>query len=119
MGTYNLPRNVKGEGRILIFSYKTLGYIVVGLVIGYLIYLPLSYIGLSILGYIIMGILALLGFALGTLKIPETSAFQITKQLGGENLDEIVKRAILFKLKKNKIYVYTEDNKNEEEEDIK
>ena len=35
MGTYNLPRNVKGEGRILyVFSTKALIYTFVGLCVG-------------------------------------------------------------------------------------
>ena len=40
MGTYNVPRNVKGEGRILfIFSTKSLIYTVVGAGIGLIFYI--------------------------------------------------------------------------------
>ena len=43
MGTYNLPRNVKGEGRILfVFSTKALIYTVVGIGIGFIFYLIFS-----------------------------------------------------------------------------
>ena len=39
MGTYNVPRNVKGEGRILfIFTPKSLIYTVIGVAIGLLFY---------------------------------------------------------------------------------
>ena len=40
MGTYNLPRNVKGEGRILfIFTTKSLIYSAVGVGVGLIFYL--------------------------------------------------------------------------------
>ena len=40
MGTYNLPRNVKGEGRILfIFTTKSLIYATVGAGVGLIFYL--------------------------------------------------------------------------------
>ena len=38
--SYNIPRNVKGEGRILyIFSYKALVYTGIGIAIGLVFYL--------------------------------------------------------------------------------
>ena len=40
MRTYNVPRDVKGEGRILyVFSTKALIYTFVGVVIGFFFYL--------------------------------------------------------------------------------
>ena len=117
MGTYNLPRNVKGEGRILIFSYKALIYTAVGVFVGYLISLIFKIIGLAIVGYIVMGILGLIGFIIGTFKMPESNAFEITKQTGGENIDDIIKRAIKFKMNKNKIYIYKYEEKELDEED--
>lgn len=113
MGTYNLPRNVKGEGRILfIFSTKALIYTTVGASIGLLFYFLTGLINMQIIGIIILIILALLGFAIGTLKMPNTNAFEITKKTGGENLDDILKRLFRFKMKKNRIYVYEKSNKN-------
>ena len=107
MGTYNLPRNVKGEGRILfVFSTKALIYTVVGIGIGFIFYLIFSLVKLNIVGIIAMVILALLGFAIGTLKVPETNAFEITKKTGGENIDDVIIRWIKFKKNGNKIYVY-------------
>lgn len=112
MGTYNLPRNVKGEGRILfVFSTKALIYTVVGIGIGFIFYLIFSLVKLNIVGIIAMVILALLGFAIGTLKVPETNAFEITKKTGGENIDDVIKRAIKFKMNNKKIYVYDFDKK--------
>ncbi len=52
------------------------------------------------------------GFVIGSFKVPESSNFEITKKTGGENIDEVILRAIKFKRKKNRIYVYTkEENK--------
>lgn len=107
MGTYNLPRNVKGEGRILfIFSTKALIYTFVGIVIGYFISIIFSMINLRVVGYVIIAILGLAGFLIGTLKMPESTSFEITRKTGGENIDDVIMRAIKFKMKKNKIYVY-------------
>jgi len=113
MGTYLIPRDLKGEGRILtIFSYKALLYTVIGIVIGFVFYFILKMIGLSTVGIIIMIILSLIGFGLGTFKMPNTKSFEITKKTGGEKIDEIIIRLIKFKLKKNRIYIY---DKNKEE----
>ena len=61
---------------------------------------------------IAIGVFALIGFAIGTFKIPESQSFEITKKTGGENIDEVILRAIKFKRRKNRIYLYTkEENK--------
>lgn len=120
MGTYNLPRNVKGEGRILfIFSTKALIYALVGLGIGLPFYFIFNAIGMLIVGLIIMAFFGLIGFSIATFKVPTSNAFKITKEAGGENIDEVIKRYIKFKLAKNKIYIYknqelAEDKKIEE-----
>lgn len=114
MGTYNLPRNVKGEGRILfVFSTKALIYSAIGVGIGLIFYFIFKIIGLWIIGVIILGILGLLGFLIGTFKMPDTNAFEITKKTGGENIDDVIKRAFQFKMKKNRIYVYKSENEEE------
>ena len=44
--------------------------------------------------------------------MPESANFEITKKTGGENIDEVILKAIKFKNKKNRIYLYTkEENK--------
>lgn len=59
-----------------------------------------------------VGIFGLIGFAIGTFKIPESNQFEITKKAGGLNIDEVIIKLIKFKQKKNRIYVYTkEENK--------
>lgn len=110
MGMYEIPRNVKGEGRILmIFSLKSLLYSLGGVGIGLIFYLILKAVNLGIIGLIIAGILALIGFVAGTCKMPEIESIKFTKYTAGENIDEIIKRAIKFKLKKNRIYVYAKE----------
>lgn len=115
MGTHLIPRDLKGEGRILsIFSYKALVYTAIGAVIGYIFYYFLNMIGLGTVGLVILGILALIGFCIGTLKMPNTKSFEITKKTGGEKIDDIILRLIKFKQKKNRIYIYQikeEENK--------
>lgn len=107
MGTYQIPRNVKGEGRILfIFSTKALIYSAVGIGIGFLFVLLFGIINLSIIGYILMVIFALLGFAIATFKVPNTNAFEITKKTGGENIDDVLKRAIKYRTKGGNVYIY-------------
>ncbi len=108
---YQIPRNVKGEGRILfIFSKKGLIFTVAGGVIGFFLFWIFSTLGLTVVGIIFFLLFAVIGFGIGTLKVPNTSAFEITKKTGGENLDDVIFRWLKFKFKnKKKIYVYTEE----------
>ena len=108
---YQIPRNVKGEGRILfIFSKKGLIFTVVGAVFGLFLFWIFSMIGLGTVGIIFLLLFALIGFGIGTLKVPNTTAFEITKKTGGENMDDVLFRWLKFKFKnKKKIYVYTEE----------
>jgi len=114
MGTYNIPRNVKGEGRILfIFSTKSMIYSAIGAVLGLPFYFIFSAMQMTIVGIIIMAFFALIGFIITTFKFPEIGAIKFTKTVGGENIDDIIKRAIKFKKNGNKIYLYTkEEEKN-------
>lgn len=113
---YYIPRNTKGEGRILyIFSTKGLIYTGVCAGIGLIFYWIFSLIGLQIVGIIIIALLGIIGFCLGTLKVPDIKTFEFTKKTGGLNLDQVLLTAIKFKRNK-KIYVYNkieEDTKDE------
>lgn len=115
MQTYEIPRNYKGEGRILyIFSTKGLIYTCVGAGVGLIFYFILKMLGFSMIGLIITLIFAAIGFVIGTLKVPESSATDITRKTGGENIDDVLKRYIKFKKNNKKLYVYTkEENLNE------
>jgi hypothetical protein len=126
MKSYYLPREYKGEGRILyIFNWKSLIYTTVGAGIGYLFNFILSYIGIKkaflpcLIGF------GLIGYIIGTMRIPESNNFELTRKVGGEKLDEIIKRWFLFKMKSGKIYIYkektyedVENKKAKEKEDI-
>ena len=112
MGTYNIPRNVKGEGRILfIFSIKALIYSVIGLVLGLPFYFIFNAMQMAVVGIIIMVILGLIGFFIGTFKFPEFAGLKFTKIIGGEEIDDVIKRVFLFKRKGRKLYIYTEEDK--------
>lgn len=114
MGTYYLPRNVKGEGRILfIFTTKSLIYSVIGAVIGLPFYFILSALGTTMGGIAVVAIVALIGFVIGTVKMPELGKFEFSKKTGGENIDDIIKRAIMFKAKGKKVYIYKEGENND------
>lgn len=69
----------------------------------------LKIIGMSVIGYLVIGVLALLGFIIGTFKIPDSAAFKLTKVVGGENIDDIILRYIKFKRRKNRIYITKEE----------
>lgn len=115
MRTYEIPRNYKGEGRILyIFSMRGLIYTAIGIVPGLLFYFIFNMIGAQIVGIIITGIFGVIGFSIGTFKIPDTKKFKFTEKTGGENIDDIIKRAIKFKQKKNRIYVYKKEELKDE-----
>ena len=63
-------------------------------------------------GIITVACFALIGFLIGTLKMPNLEKFEFAKKTGGENIDDIIKRAIKFKTKGKKIYIYKEEEKN-------
>lgn len=116
MGTYNLPRNVKGEGRILfIFTTKSLISSSIGVGVGLVFYIIFKLMKLNLAGIISVAICALIGYAIGMLKVPSIGFMKSTKVVAGEKLDDIIIRAIKFKRKKNKIYIY--DDKEEKTND--
>ena len=112
MGTYNLPRNVKGEGRIFfIFSTKGLITTCIGLVLGLIFYMIFNMLNLKMVGIIITLVFAAIGYAVGMLKVPNTNGMEITRKKGGENIDDVIMRYIKFKTNKKKYYVYTKEEK--------
>ena len=76
-------------------------------------YFIFSAFGLGMVGIIITVCFALIGFLIGTLKMPNLEKFEFTKKTGGENIDDIIKRAIKFKTKGKKIYIYKEEEKDD------
>ena len=115
MQTYEIPRDYKGEGRILyVFSMKALMYTAIGAGIGMIFYFIFSLLGLNVVGIIITVIFGAIGFSIGTFKMPNSRKFQITEKTGVENIDDVIKIYIKFKQKKNKIYVYMKEETKDE-----
>lgn len=111
MGTYQIPRNYRGETRLLyIFTIKSLITTLAGAGIGAIFWLIFSIIGLAKVGLIILAIFALLGYVAGAFKIPTIVGLPVTKKIGGESIYEIVLRYIKFN-KNRKIYVNTKEEK--------
>lgn len=114
MGTYNLPRDVKGEGRILfIFTKKSILWTVGAALFGFIFYFIFAMCGMAVVGLIAMAVCALIGFAIGTFKVPSIANVAWTRANEGENLDDVILRAIKFKKKGNKIYIYKEEETND------
>lgn len=111
MGSYYIPRNLRGETRLLyIFTVKSLITTVAGALIGSVFLFIFSIVNLKIVGIIIMAMFALTGYVIGAVKIPTLAGIPITKKIGGEPLSEIILRWIKFN-KNKKIYVYTKEEK--------
>ena len=64
-----------------------------------------TYIGIGV-----MILLGLLGFIIGTFKVPDSGALKVTRLVGGENIDDVILRYIKFKQKKNRIYITKEED---------
>lgn len=122
MGTYYIPRNLGGETRILyVFTVKSLISTAIGALVGFIFFFIIGIVlGQKMAGAIIMGIFALIGWAIGALKIPNIVGIPFTKNVGGESLSEIIKRYVKFKANK-KIYTYvnTEINQDTKEKEDK
>lgn len=111
MGTYYIPRNYRGESRILyIFTVKSLITTAIGALFGSIFFFIFKAVGMTVVGAIIMGVFAFLGFAIGALKIPTVVGIPITKKIGGEPIGEIILRYVKFK-KNRKMYTYTKEDK--------
>jgi len=109
MGTYYIPRNLRGETRIFyIFTVKSLISTVIGIMCGLVFLFIFSIIGLQLVGVIMTALCALIGWAIGAIKIPTIAGIQVTKKIGGEPLSEIILRWIKFN-KNKKLYVYTKE----------
>ena len=57
------------------------------------------------MGIIILVVFALIGYAIGSIKIPETSTGKLGRNYAGDYIDEIIMKYLAFK-KSKKIYVY-------------
>lgn len=109
MKSYYLPREYKGEGKILyIFSVKSLIYTGIGAGIGLIINMLFKMLGITKALIPLLLIFGGIGYAIGTMKMPDSNNFEITRKTGGEKIDEVIKRWFMFKMKHGKIYIYKE-----------
>lgn len=116
MGTYEIPRDTKGEGRLFyIFSTKALIYTVAGILIGWVFKWVLGLFGSAIpqiskvmswIGIILIIVFGLIGFVIGTFKVPTTDKFEITRKAGGLKIDKVLWESFKFRVKRTKYYVY-------------
>lgn len=113
MGSYYIPNNkLKGESRILyIFTVKSLLFTAAGVFIGLLFYLIFSLIGLKAIGIVIMALLGLIGYGIATIKMPTGGNSNISKNVGGDSVDDIIIRYINFN-KNKRVYTYSVPRKN-------
>ena len=110
--SYMIPRDTKGEGRILmIFTKKSFLGTVLGASIALITIYPICAIfGASLIGWIGVLIFGLIGFIITALKMPNSSNFEILRKTGGEDIDEILLRLIKFKKGGKRVYLYREFN---------
>ncbi len=105
MGTHLIPRDVEGEGRILIiFTPQGLIGTLIGGGVGVVLYNVLATVGAGVVGWIMIGVGGLLGFTIGQVKVPDTNAMPLFKKVGGESIWKVIVRYVKFK-KTKKIYV--------------
>ena len=112
MGSYWIPNNkLKGEGRILyIFTFKSLIATAIGAGIGFLFYYVFASIGMKKVGIGFLAAFALAGYGIVSFKIPENNGSKLSKNVGGDTLDEIFKKYMIFR-KNRKIYSYAVERK--------
>ena len=89
MGSYYIPSNkLKGESRILyIFTGKSLIYTAIGGLIGLIIYFICAILNAKTAGIIVMALMALMGYGLGTIKMPTNGNSKLSRNVGGDSLD--------------------------------
>ena len=106
MGTYYIPRNYRGESRILyIFTFKSLITTAFGAGVGAIFFFIFQMVDLKVVGLVLMAIFAFIGYAIGAFNIPTVVGIPITKKIGGEPVGEIIWRYIKFR-KNRKMYTY-------------
>lgn len=111
MATHYIPKDLKGETRILIiFSVKSLITTAAFGAVGLIFFLIFHVMGMNVVGVIILALFALLGYGFGTLKIPKISGLPFTKNIEGDSMDDALRRFLKFRSNK-KVYSYTKEDK--------
>lgn len=106
MGTHLIPREIDGDARILlIFTPKGFLGVLIGFIPGIILYQICAAFGATILAWVLLGICAVIGFAIGQVKMPESRAFDLFRKTGGEYIKTVITNYYKFKHNK-KYYVY-------------
>jgi len=91
----------------MIFTTKSLIYTCVTGALGLVFYYIFSQLlGMTMVGIGITLAFAGIGFAIGTIKIPEMNGIPITKSISGENIDIAFLRWLKFRRKGKIIYTF-------------
>lgn len=99
----------------MIFTTKSLIYTSISGAIGLIFYyLFAEILGMTWLGIAFVLIFAGFGFIVGTFKIPDTNSNELTRKLGGEEIDQAFFKWLRFKKKGNVIYTYLKEEDNED-----
>lgn len=102
MRKHEIPRESKNEGRILyIFNGRSILTTIIGIIFGIFVGIFLKIL-LPTLGIIIGTVLfGVIGFLIGTVKIPEMNSFPITKSVSGMYIDEVIMKYMKFKKRRS------------------
>ena len=119
MGTHLIPREIDGDGRILII-FTLPGFVgtLIGIAVGAVFYNIAVAFGATLVGWILFGLFALIGFVIGQVKIPDSNAFPLFKKVGGQYIRDVIVKYFAFK-KKQKIYMYDQTDYKRGGEDKK
>lgn len=108
MGTHLIPREIDGDGRILIvFTQEGFIGTLIGIAVGSILYSFSSAFGATLVGWVLLALSALIGFVIGQLKVPESNAFSLFKKTGGEYIRDVIANYLAFR-RNRKIYMYDE-----------
>ena len=111
MGTHLIPREIDGDARILlIFEPKGFLGTLVGVGVGAVFYSLCSSLGATVVGWVLLGICAVIGFVIGQVKVPDSTAFSLFKKVGGDHVRSVIVKYMAFK-KNRKLYIYEEGEK--------
>ncbi|MBR2786722.1 MAG: PrgI family protein [Clostridia bacterium] len=111
MATHYIPKDLKGETRILIiFSVKSLITTAAFGAVGLLFFIILHSMGATAIGIILLILFALLGYGFGTIKIPKITGLPFTKNIEGDSMDDALRRFLKYKSSR-KVYSYTKEDK--------
>ena len=93
----------------MIFTTKSLIYTCGGAGIGLIFFYLFNLMKLTLVGIGVVVVLALIGFLIATFKIPDNNSNELTRKLGGEEIDKAFLRWLKFRKKGNVIYTYLKE----------